>query len=94
MNADVSTQFYSLHQDWLWHKTSLKDPRRYTFLGMYRKYSEASLEELLRLVLSMKKRSKQSVVSTFDPSCLFITYAGTDTLSIFFKKVKLLERIV
>ena len=49
--------------------------------------------ELLTLAKSTRKKSAQKVVN-FEPSSIFISYAGVDSLSMFFKNIKLLERVV
>ena len=40
-----------------------------------------------------KKRQSYTVIN-FEPSCLFINYAGCDALTMFFKNIKLLERVI
>ena len=58
---------------------------------MNRKYSEADLQELIRLkdLLSDKK-----AIRFVDSDCLFASFMGESIFSIYFKEVKVLKKIL
>ena len=47
INANMSRNFYYVYQDWYWTSelspTKHSKKRNYSFLGIYRKYSEADI---------------------------------------------------
>ena len=50
INASVSPDLYHVEQDWIWLRHVREEPpRTYSFLGLYRKYCEADLYEIIRL---------------------------------------------
>ena len=58
INAEASLDYYYVCQDWWWLDDIKKDEklkdhkqidRRYSYLGLYRKFCEADIHELIRL---------------------------------------------
>lgn len=68
-----------------------KDKRYFSFLGLYRKFTEIDIAEILRLknLLKMQKSIRQ-----IDLQALFCQISGHSLLTIFFTHVKVLRRIV
>ena len=51
INADFSPDYYYVYQNWNWvqNKSDNTVPREFSFMGMYQKYCEADLYEVMRL---------------------------------------------
>ena len=49
INASFSKDNYYVYQDWWWQATRQENPRKFSFMGLYKKYSEADLYEIMRL---------------------------------------------
>ena len=53
LNTKFSKEHYFKYQEWMWNDNENmkadENARRYSFLGVHRKYSEADLMELIRL---------------------------------------------
>ena len=62
INANVSKDYYYVYQDWWYEKDRLSKPgeietkRVYSYLGLYRKYSEADMYELIHLLRQTQKQ--------------------------------------
>ena len=58
INAKFSKEHYYKYQEWMWSEDknlkAYENARRYSFLGIHRKYSEADLMELIRLQQQFK----------------------------------------
>ena len=84
LNANVSPEVYYLYQEWTHRFGKIKkhSDRNYSFLGLYRKYSEADVYELLELA---KKREK--VERKVDIVTLFASFFGNSIFTIFFTNI-------
>ena len=91
INANVCQNLIHVEQHWLWPKTNRCDPRRYSFLGLYRKHSEAAIQELIRLKNCLKQ---QKAVRHVEQTALFASFQGETIFSICFKQVKVLDQII
>ena len=62
INANVSKNHYTVTQDWHWSKATkpreFYQNRTFSFMGLYRKYSEADIFEVMRL----KKLKREQMV--------------------------------
>ena len=60
--------------------------RNYSFLGLYRKYSEADVHELVELAKKKEKSEERKV----DIQTLFASFFGNSIFTIFFTDQKVL----
>ena len=91
ISALKSKDYYHVYQDWRWSRNRKTKPRRYSFLGLYRKYSETDLNELMRL---KEMIFEQKAIRQVDDYSLFASFQGYTIFTIFFKEVKVLNRIL
>ena len=88
INNDVCPNLYHVEQSWYWLKSKRTDLRRYSFLGLYRKYSEADYYELARLKMNIKSNR---AVRKVEPQVLYAQFKRESVFSIFFRDVKVLQ---
>ena len=62
--------------------------RSYSFMGLYRKYNEADLFELMHLI-----KKKQSGVREVEMASLFASFYGNTIFTIFYNDLIILKRI-
>ena len=84
INANMSKDYYYVYSDWWWKNSKPEDigkKRDFSFLGFYRKYSEADLFEVMRLKdhLKMNKALKR-----FEKEVLFSSFFGQTVFHIFY----------
>ena len=95
INANKSKDFYYVYQDWNWSKATMpleiNTRRSFSFLGFYRKYSEADIFEMMRL---KKLIRDQMAIKQIEPEMFFCDFFGTTSFSVFYKDVAVLQYIV
>ena len=90
LRSSACNKYYHVEQEWFWQKVKNKDPRRYSFLGLYRKYSEADLHELIRL---QQVSRKHNLLLLVEQNILFASFKGESVFSIFANRSKVLTQI-
>ena len=88
INASVSKEFYHVYQDWEWLNTEQHNPRTYSFMGLYRKFSESDLFELMRLKQLIREGK---AIQQIESDSLFATFQGNSIFSVFFRDVKIMR---
>ena len=68
-----------------------KGERRYSFMGLYRKFSECDFFELMHLIQKYKEGKE---VREVEFSTLFALFYGNSIFQLFYKQVKVLKRII
>ena len=91
INASVSKEFYHVYQDWEWLNTEQLHPRTYSFMGLYRKFSESDLFELMRLKQLIREGK---AIQQIESDSLFATFQGNSIFSVFFREVKIMRQIL
>lgn len=81
INANVSKDKYTVTQNWWWSKTGQKNPRTFSFLSLYRKYSELDLHDLSRIKIEL---NEHNCVSHIPPQTMFCSFLGNSIFEIFF----------
>ena len=95
INADVSKNHYTVIQNWQWSKSTkprdFHQNRTFSFLGLYRKYCEADIFEVMRL---KKLVREQMAIKKIEEQVLFCDFFSNSSISVFYKDVAVLSYIV
>ena len=86
----MSKERYTVTQNWWWSKTAQKQPRTFSFLSLYRKYSELDLQDLIRIKLGV---NEHKCLSMIPQQTMFCSFQGFSLFEIFFNNKKVLEQI-
>ena len=70
---------------------ALKGERQYSFMGLYRKFSECDFFELMHLIQKYKEGKE---VREVEFTTLFSHFHGNSIFQLFYKQVKVLKRII
>ena len=82
---------YYVFQDWWWTTAKKTCLRRYSFVGFYRKFCEADLQELIRL--KQQTRKKRTILG-IEVSALSSSFHNKSIFEIFFREINVLEEIL
>ena len=89
INSNVTPDFYHIYQEWTDFSISSKKKteRNYSFLGLYRKFTEADIYNMINLT---KKQDKE-VKRVMDLETLFASFYGNSIFSIFYTDLEVLR---
>ena len=90
LRSSGCSKYYHVEQEWFWQKVKKAEPRRYSFLGLYRKYSEADMHELIRLQQASRRQNAMRLV---EQDSLYASFNDESVFSIFANRVKVLTQI-
>ena len=92
VDANISKIHYYIYQDWWWDGISNQSSRRnFSFLGFFRKFSEADLMELIRLKQFVRV---QKTILQIESPALFCDFFGKSVFDIFFSEIDFLEKVL
>ena len=91
ISSNTSKDYYHVYQDWHW-STETKpleffSKRNYSFLGVYRKFCEADIFEVMRL---KKLVREQMAIKQIEEQILFCDFNSNSSLTVFFKDFPIL----
>lgn len=91
VHSDMSPDTYFVSQNWWWTNATIKPLNTFAYVGLYRKYSEADIHEILRLNKLNRMRKSFS-----DPqsSSMLCSFRGKSIFEAFFKKKDVLKAIL
>ena len=83
INSNVSQEMYHMYQEWtdISLSSRKKTKRNYSFLGLYRKFSEADVHDLVDM-----SKNDDIAERNFDIFTLFANFYGNSVFSIFYTK--------
>lgn len=92
INANTSRKCYYTYQDWWWPGSQNDSAKRkFSFLGFFRKYSEADLMEMIRLYQIV--RAKKTILK-LEHRALFCDFHGMSIFDVLYKCHDFLEKVI
>ena len=91
INNSLSRTHYYKYQNWWWQKKGgQKNPREFSFLGVYRKYCQADIFDCIRI---QKLVNDQKQIRHIENETIFASFQGATIFSIFYSEPQVLEAI-
>lgn len=95
INAEASLEYFHVSQHWWWSKKAKPgakpDKRQYSYLGLFRKFCEADIHELLRL---KKQINNQLNIKKFEEEILYANFHSKSVFAIFYSDVQFLQAVI